>query len=175
MESPMRRAPDPLDLDAVYPRSREPMSGAPSVPKQVSDATSADDDLARLTRSVEQVKRECAVVVRAIGRRPRKPVRKLPRAAQLAPVAGLASVDDEAPAAEAIAPSPEVIPFHQAPPLAMQRPCPPTPERRRTHRVRGALYLLIAGLIVASLAYHLAGGGLLSAWMPAYAASASDR
>lgn len=173
MESPMRRAPDPLDLDAAYPRSPEPMRAVPSVPKQVSDATSADDDLARLTRSVEQIKRECAVVVRALGRRLPKPVRKLPRAAQLAPVPGLSSVD-EAAAFEAVTPSPEVIPFHRAPPLAMQRPCPPTPERRRAYRVRGALYLLIAGLIVASLAYHLAGGGL-SAWMPAYAASANDR
>jgi hypothetical protein len=167
----MRRAPDPLDLDAVYPRSPEAITPVSSIPDQVFDAKRADYDLARLARSVELVQRECALLAGAPPeRRRQKPVRQLPRAAQLAPVPGLSSVG-----VEVVDQAPGAIPFHAAPPLAMQRPCPPKPERRRTFRARGALYLLIAGLIVASLSYRLAGGGLPSAWMPAYAAFASDR
>jgi hypothetical protein len=169
MESPLRRAPDPLDPDAVFSPSPGPFLPVP-VREQASKST---DDLARLTRSVELVQRECAVVVLAAGGRLQKPAQKLPRAAQLAPVPGLSDAD-ATPTTVAAAQTPEVIPFHRAPPLAMQRPCPPPPQRRRTYRVRGALYLLVAGLIAASLAYHVAAGGL-SAWMPAYAASASHR
>ena len=176
MEFPMRRAPDPLDLDAVYPRSPEASTPVPSIPDQAFSAKRADDDLARLARSVELVQRECALVAGAPPeRRLQKLVRQLPRAAQLAPVPGLSAMEDEPAIVEVVDQAPGAIPFHAAPPLAMQRPCPPKPERRRTFRARGALYLLIAGLIVASLSYRLAGGGLPSAWMPAYAAFASDR
>jgi hypothetical protein len=120
------------------------------------------DDLQRLESTVAWLKRESMIVRAETGCRTREVNPRLPRAFQLPPIAGLPPAS-----AEGSARKPE--PFVVAPPLACDRLQPP--RRRRRRNLRGALCLLIAGVIVGSIAYRVSAGGLLSAWEPAQAAS----
>ncbi len=124
--------------------------------------------------------------------RPRQHPHGLPRAAQLGPVAGIPPVDAGAesdrdmtePVAVSLAPTSPLatadtdagmrktttLPFHLAPPLAADRLAPLRPPRPRNSRVRGALYILIAGLVAGSIAYQITGGGAFTATDAAQAA-----
>lgn len=126
-----------------------------------------DAELARLEQCLAQVRHECAIVVLEAAPHARTKYRgsRLPAAAQLAPVAGIPPVREEAsPIAASVGSAPRTkmrdsLPFHPAPPLAAERL--QTPRRRRAPnlRLRGVLYIVIASLVAGSIGYQLAGAG----------------
>jgi hypothetical protein len=137
-----------------------------------------DAELARLEQCLARVHHECAIAMLEAAPHARTKYRapRLPPAAQLAPVAGIPPVREEAfpiPAcaeSEPLGKMREPLPFHPAPPLSAERL--QTPRQRREHRrLRGALYILIASLVAGSIGYQLAGAGF-SATEAAHAALA---
>jgi hypothetical protein len=169
MVSPLRNSPDPSVSEAVQiPPSRAPdRAPRPAAAEPSPDLASGDHDLQRLESSLTWLKRESIRL--EIGHRARGGIRRLPRAAQLPPVSVIT-----APAAEASPRSSQgASPAEVAPPRAWERL--QLPQARRRHDLRGALGLLIAGVIAGSLAYHVASGGLLSASEPAQAAPQQAR
>jgi hypothetical protein len=62
------------------------------------------------------------------------------------------------------------LPLHSELPLAAERRQLPPARRQRNRRLRGALYVLVAGLIGAAIAYQLSSGGAVSATNAAHAA-----
>jgi hypothetical protein len=171
MVSPLRNSPDPSVSETIQiPSSRAPdRAPRPAAAEPRPDLATGDDDLQQLESSLRWLKRQSMVVRREeAGYRARGGIRRLPPAAQLPPVCGIA-----APEAEASPRSQGRSPSEVAPPRAWERLQLPRPRRRND--LRGALGLLIAGVIAGSLAYHIASGGLLSASEPAQAASQQAR
>ena len=124
-----------------------------------------DRDLQRLEASIQWVEREAQIVRREAGpRAPKKPV-VLPRAAQLPPVPGVALGNAESSLRRR-----ETATFLLAPPLASERLQQPLAPRRRRGYLRGALFILIASMIVGSITYRLSIGELFPASVPAQAA-----
>ena len=166
MVSPLLASPEPWN-DPLNPAAdRLPPSQTPNLRQWLAAVESrlgetGSDDLQRLESSVEWLKREGMIARLETGRRTRDGNRRLPPAIQLPPIAGLPPAT-----AESSPRKPEI--FALAPPRACDRLQPP--RRRHRRDLRGALCLLIAGMIVGSIAYHVSAGGLLAS-EPAQAAS----
>jgi hypothetical protein len=97
----------------------------------------------------------------------RETIRRLPRASQLPPGSGIP------PAARAEG-SPHKLAtstFQVRPPFAFERLQPLPRSRERRTRLPGALFVLIAGAVAGSIAYHVAAGGVFPAPEPAQAAA----
>jgi hypothetical protein len=168
MVSSIRRALGPLDARPQIPPTPGCRYDGRVAAELHTDTTATDHELARLERSLQKVQRECAIAVLETSPRPRQAPRRLPPAAQLGPIEGI-------PCAQ-----PQPLPRHNAqrgplplrplPPLVAEyRPLPPA-RRRRSPRLRGALYVLITGLVAGSIGYQVLSGGVVSAIDAAHAA-----
>lgn len=162
MVSPLRTSPDPSDQGAFHRLPPFPMPdcghrhvGAGSRP----DEAAGDDDLRRLEASLAWLKRESMVVGPQAG------YRRLPRAALLPPVSEISPLNTAGSGGRG---EPTSI-FVLAPPLRRDRL--QLSRRQARHRLRGAMYLLIAGVIAGSIVYHVSPTGVLSAWAPAQASA----
>jgi len=165
MVSPLRNLLDALDFDADHPRaSRAPKRSEHATAEPCPGGAASDDDLQRLQSSVQWVNREVMVVRLEAAIRTQKQGRRLPRASQLTPANTEGSCRER-----------EKLACHVAPPLACERLQVPTSRRRHADNLRGALCILIAGVIAGSIAYHISVGGLFLAWEPAQAASVQAR
>jgi hypothetical protein len=127
--------------------------------------TPGDDDLERLQRSLAWLERERTIVEREAGIRPQHHRRRLPRARGLDPVSGIPPVSTES-AGRKRRPST----FRLAPPRASERIQARIAGRERAHSIPEALCILVAIVIVGSIAYHVSVGKF-SAAEPARAAS----
>jgi hypothetical protein len=133
--------------------------------KHSSGETPGDDDLQRLQRSLAWLKRERTIAEREAGIRPQHHRRRLPRARGLDPVSGIPPVRTEGAGQKRHSPT-----FQLAPPLPSERIQAPVARRERAHTIPEALCILIAIVIVGSIAYHISVGKF-SAAGPAHAAS----
>ena len=168
MVSPLQVSPDP-DAATDLGSSRVPQRRRPH-PAAIPGAPPPDDaaaDLQRLESSVQWLVRQGQMARLETGPGRRQEIRRLPRAMPLPPVPGLPPVQTEGPGHKT-----ELAAFRLAPPPPRERLQPP--RRRHRRAVRGALFLLAAGVIAGSIAYHISAGGAFSAWDPAHA-SAIDR
>jgi hypothetical protein len=142
-------APDSGDQAQSRPErdaSDGPIAAEPAAPA----ATVSDVDLARLESSLQWLQREGGV-----GR--------LPRAFPLPPVSGLRPVDPEGTRAR----SEQFINGVRVPPsLAPERMRPPPLRERRDH-LRGAVRILLVGVIAAPIAYYFSMGNLAPTPEPA--------
>jgi hypothetical protein len=169
MASPFRHSPDSLDSAADHLRlSRTPDRERPQQAAETrSDAAACADDLQRLESSIQWIKRAGMLARLEAGHRAPDGIRKLPRAALLPPVSGVPPVDIEGSLRM------RGTSTFLLPPRELLQP--QLPRRRRRHSLRGALFLLIAGLIAGSMVYHFSAETLLSALEPAQAASLQGR
>lgn len=166
MVSSIRRALGPLDARPQIPLTPDCLYDGRVAAELRTDESATDHELARLERSLQDVQRECAIAVRETSPRPRQTPRRLPPAAQLGPIEGIASAQ----------PLPRhnvrrgPLPLRQLPPLVAEwRQLPPM-RRQQSPRLRGALYVLITSLVAGSIAYHILSGGAVSATDAAHAA-----
>jgi hypothetical protein len=169
MVSPLRASLDSLNDPSNSAAGRLPPSRASDRRRwlaagQPRPSETGNDDLQRLESSVAWLKREGMIARLATEPHARETNRRLPPAVQLPPIPGIPPVG-----AEGSGHTREV--FGVAPPLACERLQLPLPKRQRRRNLRGAVCLLIATVIVGSIAYHVSTGGLLSASEPAQAAS----
>ena len=169
MVSSIRRVLGPLDARPQIPLTPDGLHDGGGAAKLGTDASATAYELARLERSLQSVQRECAIAVLEASPRPRQGPRHLPAAAQLGPIEGIPSAHQPEPL-----PPHNVrrgpLPLRPLPPLvAERRPLPP-PRRQRSPRLRGALYVLTAGLVAGSIAYQVLNGGVVSAIDEAHAA-----
>jgi hypothetical protein len=166
MGSPLQNSPDPDPatdhLGSFRLSHRRPPHAVAVPPADVAAA-----DLRRLESSVQWLVRQGKMARFETGRGRREEIRKLPRAMPLPPVPGLPPVQTEGSGHKT-----ELSAFRLVPPLPRERLQLPRGQHR--HAVRGALFLLAAGMIAGSIAYHISAGGAFSAWDPAHA-SAFDR
>jgi hypothetical protein len=130
-----------------------------------SIAPALEDDLKRIERSVEWLKRERMVVALEAGLDAQNPRRRLPRAAQLSPPSATPAVNPEGVGGGRAKSS-----FEVAPPRAFERLQPPAARRRYARNLPVALFILTASIVAGSIAYHVATGELLSGLQPAQAA-----
>jgi hypothetical protein len=172
MVSPLRNSPDRLDSNADHFRSSR--TSDRERPQEATepraDAAAGADDLQRLESSIQWIKREGMLARLEAGHRAPEEIRKLPRAALLPAVPGIPPVDIEG-SRRTRATSTSLLP----PPPVGERVQIQLPRRRHRYGLRGALCLLIATVIAGAIAYHVSGGGLVSAWQPAEAASLQPR
>ena len=171
MVSPLRNSPDPdptadhLGSFRAPQRQRPHLAAEPAARPPADEAAAAD--LRRLESSVQWLVRQGKMARGETEPDMRAEPRRLPRAAPLPPVPGIPPVQTEGSGRKA-----DLSSFRLAPPLARERL--QVPRRQHRHRLRGALCLLVAGVIAGSIAYHISAGGAFSAWEPAQA-SAFDR
>ncbi len=172
MVFPIRDSLVPSDPDADHRRSAAASSCEPEPAAAGYGPEPADDrDLQRLEASIQWVEREAQLVRRESARLAAKKPVALPRAAQLPPVSGIPLLNAES----AVHPR-ETATFLLAPPLAHERLLHPLPRRRRRRGyLRGALFILIASMIVGSITYRLSIGELFPASLPAQAAHLQAR
>jgi len=157
-----------LDASARFPASRAPdREHGQATAEHRPEGAAGDDDLQRLESSVAWLKRECMIARGETGPSARETIRRLPRASQLLPASGIAQVVD----AEGSRHRRGTSIFQVRPPLAFERLQPLPSSRERRTRLPGALFVLIAGAIAGSVAYHVAAGGVFPAPEPAQAAS----
>jgi hypothetical protein len=164
----MQNSPDPGPAAAHRGSSRAPhlrrphLAAAPAATPPADEAAAAD--LRRLESSVQWLVRQGQMARRETEPGTREEIRKLPRAMSLPPVPGIPPVPTEGSGRKA-----DLSSFRLAPPLARERL--QLPRRQPRHGMRGALCLLVAGVIAGSIAYHVSAGGAFSAWEPAHAAA----
>jgi hypothetical protein len=150
MSFPVR---DTLDIATEQPARPQPLAlvreGLAPAP-----VIAAPDDLDRLQSCLDWLNRERMLL--ALETTERNAPRHLPRAAQLAPVAGISALEilppDKLPPAKPPALRQERLPFVLSPPLASDRLQPPHP--RRAHFPGTMLVVLIAAAIAGAVAYH---------------------
>jgi hypothetical protein len=169
MQSPLGNALDASDLDAVHSRASQApdCEREPAIAEHRPDGAAGDDALERLESSVQWLKRECMIARIETAPSARETIRRLPRASQLPPAS-------EIPAAVRAEGSPHKLgtsTFQLRPPLAFERLQPLPRVREPRARLPGALFVLIAGAVAGSIAYHVAAGGVCPAPEPAQAAS----
>jgi hypothetical protein len=166
MVSPLLKLLDVLERGDQVGASPAPIpTPERTMAKRPPGETPGDDDLQRLQRSVVWLKRESKIAALEAGTRGQHHRRRLPRAKGLESVSGIPPVGTDS-AGQKRRPST----FGLAPPLPSERIQAPAAGRERAHSIPEALCILIAIVIVGSIAYHISVGKL-SAAEPARAAS----
>jgi hypothetical protein len=168
MVSPLQNLLYALEPDADHLRaSQAPNRNYAHAIADLPGEAAGDDDLQRLERSLQWVKRERMIAAFEAGLHAQNQRRRLPRAGRLAPVSEIPPVNPEPTRRNR-----ETLTFQVAPPLASERLQLPIMRRQRAYNLPGALCLLIAGAVAASIAYHVsAEGSSFSTSQPAEAAS----
>jgi hypothetical protein len=169
MQSPLGNTLDASDLDAVHSRASQApdCEHEPAIAEHRPNGAAGGDALQRLESSVQWLKRECMVARIEAGPSARETIRRLPRASQLPPASGI----PPAVRAEGSPHKPGTSAFQVRPPLAFERLQPLSRAREHRTRLPGALFVLIAGAVAGSIAYHVAAGGVFPAPEPAQAAA----
>jgi hypothetical protein len=129
------------------------------------DEAAGDDDLKRIERSLEWLKRERMVVALEAGLGAQNLRRRLPPAGQLPPLSGTPAAN-----ADGVGRRRAKLSLQVAPPRAYERLQPPAARSRYARNLPAALFILTASIVAGSIAYHVATGELLSALEPAQAA-----
>jgi len=133
------------------------------------DETADDNDLQRIERSLQWLKRERMIAALEAGLHGRNQRRRLPRAGQLLLRSGIPVNTEHTHRKRATST------IWLAPPVASERLQIPVARRPHPYNLRGALCLLIGSVVAGSIAYHVLVGGLFSALVPAQAASLQTR
>jgi hypothetical protein len=166
MVSPLLALVDALERGDLVGASPAPiLTPERAIAEHPAGETPSDDDLQRLQRSVVWLKREGTIAALEAGTRPQRHGRRLPRARGLGSISGIPPVSPDSAGQKR-----RPVTFRLAPPLPSERIQAPVARRERAHSIPEALCVLIAIVIVGSIAYHISVGKL-SAVEPAHAAS----
>jgi hypothetical protein len=156
---PLDGGSEPASVDEAWHKAQDDaaQAGAASTPETAEEhpsdhagdaAETRDPDMERIETSLRWLQREGTS-------------RRLPRAVQLPPIAGLRSVADDARGRD------QFINGMRVPhSLAPERLRPPPPMRERRDHLRGALRVLVACLIAAPIAYYFSAGSFTLSSQP---------
>ena len=157
------------DLDCLHASQAPGCEHEHTIVERRTDEAAGDDDLQRIERSLQWLKRERMIAALEAGLHGRNHRRRLPRAGQLL----LRS--DTPVGTEHKHRRWATSTIQLAPPLAAERLQAPVARRPHPYNLRGALWLLIGSAVAGTIAYHVLVGELFSALEPAQAASLQAR